>query len=167
MSYTSGDWTARQRYLLSSTLCFPGEDEQALLEFINGTCPKNDSSGCCIDPPPMPFFPVFNGPPANMQFATIRYVYSSYNVSLCSVTLTTTGPGRIAIWGTIDASGTNVPLQLMLDRSVLTQSTFSPYLFYGSSTPIPAGTYTASLQCLSMTEIQINTASIMAIGLLS
>jgi len=114
----------------------------------------------------MPFFPVYNGQPASMAFVTVNNVLAIYAGTICSVNITTDVPGRIAIWGNIDATLT-CSTQLWLDNAVLTQSTYSPYIFYGSANAIPAGTYTVSLVSVNYTEVPITTASLMAIGLLT
>lgn len=169
MSYTSGDWTARQRYLLNSSLCFPQEDENALLEFINGT--QNASSDinrlpcCCKEPFPMPFFPIYNGPQASMAFgSTTNIDLSGELMTLCTATLATDASGKLAIWGTVDASGASFAIKLVLNGTVVAQSFMSPYIFFGTAAAMPQGNYTAALQCSTAGFVEIPTASIMMVG---
>lgn len=166
MSYTSGDWTARQRYLLSSSLCFPQEDANALLEFINGT--QGNVNGIPIvytDPGPMPFFPVYNGTPASMQLSTGTYVdLSGSSANLCTVTLVTDASGKLGIWGSIDASGAPFTIQLLLNGIVVAQSSTSPYIFYGTPTYRNPGTYMAILHCSTSGVVEITSSSIMMVG---
>lgn len=165
MSYTSGDWTARQRYLLSSSLCFPQEDANALLEFINGTRSQNGQQCCCTESFPMPFFPIYNGPQASMAFgSTTNIDLSGELITLCTATLATDASGKLAIWGTVDASGASFAIKLVLNGTVVAQSFMSPYIFFGTATAMPQGNYTAALQCSTAGFVEIPTASIMMVG---
>ena len=178
MSYTSGDWTARQRYLLSSSLCFPTEDPNALLEFSSGLLShasgdasgdasggSSGSSGSSGVPPP--FFPVYNGAPASMQFSTVSYLdLSGSSADLCSVTLTDAS-GKLGIWGSIDATGAPFTIELVLNGSVVAQSSTSPYIFFGTAAAMPLASYTATLQCSTSGFLEITAASIMMVGSLT
>lgn len=168
MSYTSGDWTARQRYLLSSSLCFPQEDPNALLEFINGTRSNSVFPCGCTEPFPMPFFPVYNGTPASMQFASTSYTdISDSSANICSITLVTDVSGKLGIWGTLDASGAPFTIELVLNGTIVTQSSTSPYIFFGTAAVMPNGSYTAILRCNTSGFLDIARASIMMVGRLS
>jgi len=168
MSYTSGDWTARQRYLLSSSLCFPTEDPNALLEFSSGLLShaSGDASGGASGVP-SPFFPVYNGAPASMQFSTVSYLdLSGSSADLCSVTLTDAS-GKLGIWGSIDATGAPFTIELVLNGSVVAQSSTSPYIFFGTAAAMPLASYTATLQCSTSGFLEITAASIMMVGSLT
>jgi hypothetical protein len=167
MSYTSGDWTARQRYLLSSKLCFPQEDANALLEFINGTQNvRSDTNGLpyCYTAP-MPFFPIYNGPQASMAFGSASNLdLSGSSATLCSVTLMTDISGKLAIWGTVDASGAPFTIELVLNGTVVAQISTSPYIFFGTAAVMLNGNYTANLRCSTSGFLKIAHASIMMVG---
>jgi len=151
MSYSSGDWTLRKQYLTSGVL----KDKVVL--------------GCCAPSPPltMPFFPVYDGTPASMNFTSAGAVdISGSNVVLTFAPLTTTLPGRIGIWAQIQASGDPVTTKLFLDDDLVSQSYFSPYIFYGSEV-LPPGTYTAILEATTVGQVYITSSSLMIIGQLT
>jgi len=179
MSYTSGDWTARQRYLLSSKLCFPQEDSNALLEFTNGLrsyasgdisgsdFSGSDFSGSDFSNPinSMPFFPIYSGTPASMAFGSASYLdLSSESMTLCTSMLTTDISGKLAIWCTLDAKETPFTIELIFNGAVVAQSSASPYIFFGTAEVMPSATYTAILQCTTTGILKIRSASIMMVG---
>ncbi len=165
MSYTSGDWTARQRYLLSSSLCFPQEDANALLEFINGTRSQNGQQCFCTESFQMPFFPIYNGPQGSMAFGSTPNIdLSGELMTLCTAMLATDISGKLAIWGTVDASGAPFTIKLVLNGTVVTQSSTSPYIFFGTAAVMPQGNYTAALQCSTSGFVEITSSSIMMVG---
>jgi len=151
ISYSSGDWTVRKQYLASGIL----KDKVVL--------------GCCAPSTPttMPFFPVYNGPPASMNFTSAGAVdISESNVVLSYVQLTTTLPGRIGIWAQVQASGDPVTIKIILEDDLLTQSYFSPYIFYGTEV-LPPGTYTAYLEAQTVGQVYITSSTLMIIGQLT
>jgi len=151
MSYSSGDWTLRKQYLTSGVL----KDKVVL--------------GCCAPsiPPTMPFFPAYDGTPASMNFTSAGAVdMSGSNVVLSYVQLTTTEPGRIGIWAQVQASGDPVTIKIVLDDDLLTQSYFSPYIFYGTEV-LPPGTYTAYLEAQTVGQVYITTSTLMIVGQLT
>ena len=150
MAYSSGDWTLRKQYLTSGVL----KDKVVL--------------GCCTpEPPTMPFFPAYDGPPASMNFTSAGVAdISGSNEVLSYVQLTTTLPGRIGIWAQIQASGDPVTIKLSLDDDLLTQSYFSPYIFYGTEV-LPPGTYTAYLEASSVGQVYITSSTLMIVGQLT
>lgn len=153
MSYSSGDWTARKYYLSSGLL-----KDKAVV-------------GCCGPQPPipstMPFFPVYGGTPASMNFATAGPVdISGSYATLCFANLTTDVSGRFGIWAEVQSSGDPVTIKIYLGDFVVTQSYFSPYVFYGSEV-LPAGTYTAILEASTVGQVYITSANLMIVGQLT
>ena len=177
MSYTSGDWTARQRYLLSSSLCFPQEDANALLEFTNGLRShaisdisdgiSSSFTNSYSSTSSMPFFPIYNGTPASMTFGSASNIDLMDSAILCTAMLSIDNPGKLAIWANIDAESYPFKIELVLNGTVVAKSSTSPYIIFGTAEQAPPGIYSAALQCSSVGFLTIKSASIMIVGGLS
>jgi len=169
MSYTSGDWTARLKYLMGSNQCFPNSDQDAINHFLISFSSSNDVVySYNSEPSPVPFFPLYNGPPASMQFgSTTNISLNDSSANLCSITLVTDVSGKVGVWASVDVSGGPVTLQINLDGSIVSSTSSSNFLFYGTPTAQPAGTYTIVLTASTTGVSLISSASLMAVGLLS
>lgn len=174
MAYTSGDWTARLKYLVGEGFCCTDSDAIALRMFVIGSPSPGPSSiqpqePCiCDEAPAVPFFPIYNGTPASMQFASITDMsLNATSATLCEVVLVTDTSGKLALWSSIDSSGSAAVIQIVLNGTVVASSSMSNYLFYGSAAPVSPGTYTVSLQAVTTGSLYISSARVMAVGSLT
>jgi hypothetical protein len=166
MSYTSGDWTARTKYLLGSKLCFPRSDEDALEQFLASYSTPNLTPYSHSEPAPVPLFPV--GTPSSIQFGkgTSTTLITS-SMTLCEAALVTNASGKIGIWASVDTSGDPITLTISINGSVVASTATSLFLFYGTPTAETAGTYTITLRATNTGSTNIVSSSVMAVGLLS
>lgn len=172
MSYTSGDWTARTKYLLGSKLCFPTSDEDALEQFLAGNPVRIIGPSCppcgCTEPDLVPYFPVYNGPPASMEFdAGVSMTLTDTSATLCEATLVTNTSGKIGIWANVDASGDPITLTISINGSVVESSVSSYYMFHGTQTAVSAGTYIIHFRVSTTGTTNIVSSRLMAVGLLT
>jgi len=166
MSYTSGDWTARVKYLLGSKLCFPHSDEDALQQFLASYSMPNLTPYSSQESPPVSFFPV--GTPASIQNATgVSMILTDTSATLCEAVLVTTASGKIGIWASANTSGDSMTLTISVNGAVVESSTSSLFLFYGTPTEEAAGTYTVSLKATNTGTTNIVSSRLMVVGLLS
>lgn len=170
MPYSSGDWTSRTKYLLGSNLCFPKSDEDALQLFLTGF-PSDINVAhppCgCSEASPVPFFPVYNGPPASMRFdAGLTMTLTDSSAILCEFVMITDTSGKIGIWATVDASGDPITLTISINGIDIVTTT-SLYIFYGTPTVETAGSYTIRLSGSNTGTTDIASSRLMAVGLLS
>ena len=182
MSYTSGDWTARLKYLVGEGFCCTDSDATALRMFVIGSPspPSSPNPGpgptqtqqpqepcICDEAPAVPFFPLYNGTPASMQFASITDMsLNATSATLCEVVLVTDTSGKLALWSSIDSSGSAV-IQIVLNGTVVASSSMSNYLFYGSAAPVSPGTNTVTLRAITTESLYIASARLMAVGSLT
>ena len=167
MSYTSGDWTARTKYLLGSKLCFPSSDENALEQFLASVAPLNVTPYSLSEPAaPVSNFPV--GTPASIQNSTgMSMTLTDTSATLCEATLVTTTSGKTGIWASVEASGDPVTLTISINGAVVATSTSSLFLFYGTPTAEAAGTYNIKLRATNTGSTNIVSSRLMVVGLLS
>lgn len=166
MSYTSGDWTARVKYLLSSKLCFPNSDEDALQQFLASYSTPNLTPYSSQESPPVSFFPV--GTPASIQNSTgVSMTLTDTSATLCEATLVTDASGKIGIWASADASGDPMTLTISVNGAVVATTASSLFLFYGTPTAETAGTYNITLRASNTGSTNIVSSRVMAAGLLS
>jgi hypothetical protein len=164
MSYTSGDWTARTKYLLGSKLCFPNPDEDALEQFLASLPPLNIIP--YSQPATVPYFPA--GTPDRIQNSTgVSMTLVDTSATLCEATLVTATSGKIGIWASVVMTGSPVTLSLSINGSVVESSASSLFLFYGTPTIETAGTYTIRLSASNVGLTNIVSSRVMAVGLLS